>query len=178
MTILTRTDTRPVLTDLTEDLDRAVRGHPSDAETAACVSQALAAYLGAEDLLTPEQREGDPEHYRQHVLHVARDGAFSLVALVWLPGQATPIHDHLSWCVVGVHEGDEAETRYALDGERLVVTEHLVNPQGSVSIALPPGDIHVVRNSGAGLAVSLHVYGVDVRRTGNSIRRLYDLPVR
>jgi predicted metal-dependent enzyme (double-stranded beta helix superfamily) len=165
------------LADLRADLDRAVRGHRSDADTAEAVSRALAPYLGAEGLLTTEQRVGDPEGYRQHVLHVADDGAFSLVALVWLPGQATPIHDHLSWCVVGVHEGDEEEVRYAVHADRLVTTEQLVNPRGSVSVALPPGDIHLVRNAGTGLAVSLHVYGVDVRRTGNSIRRLYDLPV-
>jgi predicted metal-dependent enzyme (double-stranded beta helix superfamily) len=177
MTTMTRTATRAGLAELTSDLDLAVRGHRSDAETAEAVSLALAPHLGAEGLLTADQREGDPERYRQHVLHVAHDGAFSLVALVWLPGQVTPIHDHLSWCVVGVHEGDEQEVRYVVDGDRLVVTEQLVNPGGSVSVALPPGDIHLVRNAGPDLAVSLHVYGVDVRRTGSSIRRRYDLPV-
>lgn len=165
------------LADLTADLDRAVRGHRSDAETAEAVSRALAPHLGAEGLLTSEQREGDPERYRQHVLHVADDGAFSLVALVWLPGQSTPVHDHVCWCVVGVHEGEEEEIRYVLDGQRLVVTEQLVNPLGDVSVALPPGDIHLVRNAGSDLAVSLHVYGADLRRTGTSIRRRYDLPV-
>jgi len=178
MTIpMRRTARRTTLADLTADLDRAVRGHGSEAATAEAVSRALTPYLGAEGLLTPEQREGDPERYRQHVLHVADDGAFSLVALVWLPGQATPVHDHVCWCVVGVHEGEEEEIRYALDGDRLVVTEQLVNPLGEVSVALPPGDIHLVRNAGTDLAVSLHVYGADLRHTGTSIRRRYDLPV-
>jgi len=162
---------------LTADLDRAVRGHASDAETADAVSRALAPYLGVDRLLTDQQREPDPERYRQHVLHVADDGAFSLVALVWLPGQATPVHDHVCWCVVGVHEGEEQEIRYALDGRRLVVTERLVNPRGDVSVALPPGDIHLVRNAGTDLAVSLHVYGADLRQTGTSIRRRYDVSV-
>jgi predicted metal-dependent enzyme (double-stranded beta helix superfamily) len=174
---LTDTGRRTALADLTADLDRAVRGHGSEAATADAVSRALAQHLGAVGLLTEEQREGDPERYRQHVLHVADDGAFSLVALVWLPGQATPVHDHVCWCVVGVHEGEEEEIRYALDEGRLVVTEQLVNPLGEVSIALPPGDIHLVRNAGTDLAVSLHVYGADLRQTGTSIRRRYDLPV-
>lgn len=165
------------LTELTDDLDRAVRGHDGDEQTATAVASSLRAHLGADGLLTPEQRTGDPQRYRQHVLHVADDGAFSLVALVWLPGQATPIHDHVSWCVVGVHEGDEEEIRFRLDGGRLVTTERLVNPRGEVSVALPPGDIHLVRNSGDGLAVSLHVYGADLSRLGTSIRRTYDLPV-
>src|SRR5262245_26208284 len=112
MSTMTATRRRATMADLSADLDRAVRGHRSDAHTAEAVSAALAPYLGGEGLLTADQRVGDPERYRQHVLHVADDGAFSLVALVWLPGQATPIHDHLSWCVVGVHEGDEEEIRY------------------------------------------------------------------
>jgi predicted metal-dependent enzyme (double-stranded beta helix superfamily) len=172
-----RTTPATTLDDLTAALDRAVRGHGTDARAAEAVSRALTPYLGAEGLLTPEQREGDSERYRQHVLHVADDGAFSLVALVWLPGQATPIHDHVSWCVVGVHEGEEEEIRYVLDRDRLVATEQLVNPRGEVSVALPPGDIHLVRNAGTDLAVSLHVYGADLRRSGTSIRRRYDQPV-
>ncbi len=168
--------TRPALARLADDLDRAVRGHRSDARTAEAVAAALTPYLGAADLLTPEQRRGDPERYRQHLLHVADDGAFSLVALVWLPGQATPVHDHICWCVVGVHEGDEEELRYRLERGRLVRTERLVNARGEVSVALPPGDIHLVRNAGDDVAISLHVYGADLSRRGTSIRRRYDLP--
>src|SRR5690349_2220752 len=78
------------------------------------VGRGLAPDLGAADLLTPEQREGDPDHYRQHILHAEPDGSFSIVALVWLPGQRTAIHDHVSWCVTGVHEGEEHERRYRL----------------------------------------------------------------
>src|SRR5689334_17294431 len=111
---------------LTADLDRVVRHGHDDRSIAQQVARALAPYLGAPGLLTAEQRQGDPQEYRQHLLYVADDGAFSLVALVWLPGQVTPVHDHLSWCVVGVHEGQEEETRYRLEGEVLVATERLV----------------------------------------------------
>jgi predicted metal-dependent enzyme (double-stranded beta helix superfamily) len=165
------------LSELVADLDRAVRSDATDAETADAVARALTPYLGLDGLLRPEQREGDPDAYRQHLLHVAEDGAYSVVALVWLPGQSTPVHDHVCWCVVGVHEGDEEEYRYRLDGGRLVTTERLVNPRGAVSVALPPGDIHRVRNAGQDLAVSLHVYGADLRVAGTSIRRRYDVPV-
>jgi predicted metal-dependent enzyme (double-stranded beta helix superfamily) len=114
------------------------------------------------------------------VLHVERDGSFSLVALVWLPGQRTPIHDHVSWCVTGVHEGVESERRYRLVSDyataRLVVTEDVLNPQGAVSGFAPPGDIHQVRNAGTSTAISIHVYGADVSRLGSSVRRVYDTP--
>ncbi|MFD3538047.1 cysteine dioxygenase [Streptomyces sp. NPDC058662] len=149
--------------------------------TAYLVGERLAPHLGAPDLLTPAQREGDPERYRQHILHAESDGSFSVVALVWLPGQETCIHDHVSWCVAGVHQGEESERRYRLapgaDQARLVATEDVVNGQGEVCGFAPPGDIHKVRNSCASTAISVHVYGADVSRLGTSIRRVYTLPV-
>ncbi|QES49085.1 cysteine dioxygenase [Streptomyces venezuelae] len=149
--------------------------------TAYLVGELLAPHLGAHDLLTPAQHEGDPDHYRQHILHAEPDGGFSVVALVWLPGQETCIHDHVAWCVAGVHQGEESERRYRLapgpEGvARLMPTEDVVNGPGEVCGFAPPGDIHRVRNSCRTKAISIHVYGADVSRLGTSIRRVYTLP--
>lgn len=62
----------------------------------------LAALLAQEGWLAPEHRVPDRHGYRQNLLFVSPDRQLSIVALVWLPGQRTPIHDHVSWCVVGV----------------------------------------------------------------------------
>ncbi|GHD87069.1 hypothetical protein GCM10010508_17410 [Streptomyces naganishii JCM 4654] len=141
------------------------------------VAERLAPHLGAGDLLTERQCEGDPDRYRQHVLHAEEDGSFSIVALVWLPGQRTSIHDHVSWCVTGVHAGREHERRFELvpgsDAARLVRTGDFVNEQGEVCGFAPPGDIHRVWNAGPGKAVSLHIYGADITRLGSSVRRVY-----
>ncbi|MEU2156277.1 cysteine dioxygenase family protein [Streptomyces sp. NPDC019396] len=167
---------RELVAGIRQTVQRGLAPEP----TAQLVAERLAPYLGLPDLLLSEQCEGDTECYRQHVLHAESDGSFSLVALVWLPGQVTPIHDHVSWCVTGVHEGEEYERRYRLvphdTTARLIATEDVVNPRGAVAAFAPPGDIHLVRNSGAGKAISLHVYGADVSRLGSSIRRVYDLP--
>lgn len=168
---------------LVADVREAVgRGLAPDV-TAYLVGEKLAPHLGAADLLTPEQYEGDAAHYRQHLLHSEDDGSFSIVALVWLPGQETPIHDHVSWCVTGVHQGEEHERRYRLvpagaHGEpaRLVATEDVVNPPGAVCGFAPPGDIHRVWNGCQDKAVSLHLYGAGIARLGSSVRRVYDLP--
>jgi predicted metal-dependent enzyme (double-stranded beta helix superfamily) len=163
------------LSALVADLDHAVRStQGNDLETLDAVCAALRPSLSSSGLLLPEQRVGDPSAYRSHLLHVAPDGAFSLVALVWLPGQATAIHDHLSWCVVGVFEGAEHETRYRLteDGE-LVESGSAIAFPGDVSGLMPPGDIHRVHNTSDITAISLHVYGADLSRTGSSIRRVY-----
>ncbi len=171
-------DTATLQRDLVAALDDAVRSDHRTWTVVDAVVDALTPFLHLPDLLTSEQRIGDPTAYRQRVLHVAEDGAFSLVVLVWLPGQATPIHDHLSWCVVGVHRGEEAETRYRLIDDRLLVeTERVINPTGTVAGLVPPGDIHLVRNAGDNVAISLHVYGADLRLRPSSIRRRYHQPI-
>ena len=101
--------------------------------------------------------------------------------MVWLPGQETVIHDHVAWCVTGVLQGREYEEIFALaDGGRALelVARKPQNPAGTVCGFAPPGDIHRVRNTGDDVAVSMHVYGADISRLGNSIRREYTLPVR
>lgn len=172
------------LARLVTDIRATVRAGSADdpEDTARRVARALAPHLRSEGMLTPDQMEPDRHTYRQHVLHVEPDGSFSLVALVWLPGQRTAVHDHLAWCVTGVHLGAEEEVRYRLvtDGDRsyLVPVGVTANEAGAVDFLVPPGDIHEVRNSADRTSVSLHVYGSDLRRTGFSIRRTYDLPVR
>ncbi|QEV17948.1 cysteine dioxygenase family protein [Streptomyces alboniger] len=171
------------LDTLVADVREAVgRGLPPDL-TAYLVGERLAPHLGAADLLTDEQCEGDPERYRQHVLHAEHDGSFSIVALVWLPGQRTSVHDHVSWCVTGVHEGEEHERRYRLvpatetgGTARLVATDDVVNPRGAVCGFAPPGDIHRVWNACTSRAISIHIYGADIARLGSSVRRVYEFP--
>lgn len=48
---------------------------------------------------------------------------------------------------------------------------------GTVSGFAPPGDIHRVTNSGETVGISLNIYGTDINRVGNSVRRIYDLPM-
>ena len=158
----------------------AVSKHADWPETARLVALELERHLPSPGVLTDEQRDGNQEQYLSHVLHTEPDGAFSIQALVWRPGQTTPIHDHLTWCVFGVIQGIEYEELFVLDeaNECLVESGSNVNRTGDVSGFAPPGDIHRVRNAGAETAISIHVYGTDVSRVGSSVRRYYELPVR
>jgi 3-mercaptopropionate dioxygenase len=149
-------------------------------DTAHLVASALERRLPSPSILTPQQRIGDPETYKSEVLHSEPDGSFSIVALVWLPGQVTPIHDHVTWCVFGVIQGMECKELFELSRQRTCLVEagDRVNRTGEVSGFAPPGDIHRVRNAGDLTAISIHVYGSDVARIGSSVRRHYDLPVQ
>jgi 3-mercaptopropionate dioxygenase len=149
------------------------------------VARALGARLPDPALILPAPlRRGDPAGYQSHLLYAEPDGTFSVSAMVWLPGQQTPVHDHVAWCVTAVLQGREHEEIFALaDGGRadggpaLRLAARTVNAPGSVSAFAPPGDIHRVRNTGEDVAISMHVYGADISRLGNSIRREYTLPV-
>jgi predicted metal-dependent enzyme (double-stranded beta helix superfamily) len=177
----TRERKNALLNDLIRRIDAVLAQEQDEKRLAERVGEALRPFLGRPGLLEPAEREADPVRYRQHVLHVADDGSYSVVALVWLPGQATSIHDHVSWCVVGLHEGCEQEDHYerivTAREEYLLATGTSFNRVGTIGTLNPPGDIHVVSNPGPGLAISLHIYGADVRQLGSSIRRRYDLPV-
>jgi 3-mercaptopropionate dioxygenase len=131
-------------------------------------------------LLPEHLRRGDPACYQSHLLYAEPDGSFSIAVMVWLPGQQTVIHDHVAWCVTAVLQGHEYEEIFALaDGGRsLELIARNVNQAGTVSGFAPPGDIHRVRNTGDSVAISMHVYGADISRLGNSIRREYTLPIR
>jgi 3-mercaptopropionate dioxygenase len=168
------------LEELVTGVRAAVSRHADWRETARLVTRELARHLPSPDLLTAEQRSGDPEGYRTHILHSEPDGSFSIVALVWRPGQVTPIHDHVTWCVFGVIQGEEYEEIFTLDEKNGCLVESGTNSNRAAEVGgfAPPGDIHRVRNAGEGTAISIHIYGTDVSRIGSSVRRCYDLPVR
>jgi predicted metal-dependent enzyme (double-stranded beta helix superfamily) len=165
---------------LTSAVRGAVRAGGPAADVSARVAPALADHLPCPaQLLTPAQLEGDPAKYQTHRIHVEPDGSFSIAVMVWRPGQVTPVHDHVSWCVTGVLQGVEYEEIFRLgSGNRsLVAVTRRENDPGTVAGFAPPGDIHRVRNCGDGIAVSMHVYGADLARLGSSVRRVYELPV-
>jgi predicted metal-dependent enzyme (double-stranded beta helix superfamily) len=165
------TRTRAELPELVTGVRTAVAAHANWASTAQLVAEQLRQHLPSPDVLTEEQRLGSAAGYRSHTLHIEPDGSFSIVALVWRPGQLTRIHDHLTWCVVGVIQGVEHEELFDENLELLAMGDHYL---GDVTGFAPPGDIHRVHNTDSAIAISIHIYGTDVNRTGSSVRRYYD----
>jgi 3-mercaptopropionate dioxygenase len=170
---MTTTQTRPTteLRELVEGVRTALARGATWAETAELVAEQLRRHLPGPDVLTPEQRLGSPDGYQSHTLYVEPDGSFSIIGLVWLPGQVTRIHDHLTWCVFGVIQGIEHEELFDAGLELVGESDNHV---GDVSGFAPPGDIHRVHNTSGTTAISIHIYGTDVTQTGSSVRRYYD----
>jgi predicted metal-dependent enzyme (double-stranded beta helix superfamily) len=162
---------RPGLANLVERIRSATRGTADPGCTARRVAAFLARDTPDVGLLTDVERAGSPDSYVRHTLHA--ESTFSISAVVWRPGQASEIHDHLVWCSFVVLHGTETETIYHRHRDGVVPVAHRRRPSGSVSAVAPPDDIHRVHNTDDTVAITLHVYGADLR-DGTSVRRTYD----
>ncbi|WP_443478577.1 cysteine dioxygenase [Novosphingobium aerophilum] len=107
-----------------------------------------------------------PERYQQYLLHCDSAERFSVVSFVWGPGQATPIHDHRVWGLVGVLRGAEnvQNFRRRPDGTFVQQGETGQLREGEVEAIDPQvGDIHRVANAFADrISISIHVYGANI----------------
>ena len=161
-------------------VDKVAAAEADDRRVVASVCAHLGPLLRDANWLAPQFREPWQDRYRPHLVAVAPSRRFSVMSLVWLPRQMTPIHDHRCWCVVGVLQGVEREQRFSLreddEGAQWLapVGDDLVRV-GQVSQLIPPEEnIHQVRNAGADLAISVHVYGADLSLHLSSINRCFD----
>ena len=81
----------------------------SGCDAGSCVSAAAPLMLElagmGSDLIADDQKRVDTQMYARNAIHLGDADGVSLFALVWLPGQWTPIHDHGTWGVVGILEG-------------------------------------------------------------------------
>jgi len=128
----------------------------------------LAALVGRDDWLPADYAQPSATRYQQYPLHIDPAGRFSVVSFVWGPGQATPVHDHRVWGLVGVLRGGELAESFAFDAEgalRSTGPAHRL-PPGSVDAVSPRiGDIHRVANAyDDRVSISIHVYGADIGR--------------
>jgi 3-mercaptopropionate dioxygenase len=166
----------------------------ANAEAADCVVAAapLMERLldGDKSFLKPEHFRADPAHYARNAIHVAADERMSLFALVWLPGQWTPVHDHGTWGVVGILQGTLEERSYMAPGAITADTGiHLKRggvvllKEKSITSFVPnPDHIHMTGvPASREMAVSLHLYGRNMNSfhiydVAQGTRRLIDVP--
>ncbi len=116
-----------------------------------------------------------PQYYQQYLLHADPLERFSVVSFVWGPGQATPIHDHMVWGLIGMLRGSEKGQRYVRNaaGQLEAVGHEETLLPGDVDEVSPSiGDIHIVKNAFDNQpSISIHVYGGNI---GAVKRHVYD----
>ncbi|GIX47619.1 MAG: cysteine dioxygenase [Candidatus Tectimicrobiota bacterium] len=143
----------------------------------AFVQRALPSLLTQPHCLAPQHLTPAAASYARHLVYRHPQGRYVLVAMVWQPGQGTPIHDHGGvWCVEGVYRGRMQVTQYEvtpLEAGRVRVTavRTLTAGLGNVGALIPPHEYHRMANTGDDTAVTLHVYGADLKRCRVFIER-------
>ncbi len=157
------------------------RASPAPADSVQALAPLMLDLIDAAGtFLEPQHFQSNPAHYTRNLIYAAPDDSLSLYALVWLPGQWTPVHDHGSWGVVGIVEGVMEERSYvrlspdrgADSGIELVRGGVILLGRGAVTSFVPnPDHIHITGvPPQRPRAVSLHLYG----RTMNSFH-MYDV---
>lgn len=140
----------------------------------------LARLVASDGWLPDVYAQPDARFYRQYLLYRDPAARFSVVSFVWGPGQATPIHDHTVWGLIGMLRGEEISERYERRGGalRLAGSDRFV--PGDVDAVSPSvGDVHRVSNAHPdGVSISIHVYGDDIGAVERSTYDIAGTPMR
>jgi len=108
-----------------------------------------------------------PNHYARNLILAGE--WYNVLALCWLNGQRSPIHDHAgSSCAVRVVRGVMTETRFGFAPNGQVCALDSRDYEAGRVIASEDLDLHQVSNLQAGTAdlVTLHVYTPPLRVMG------------
>jgi len=165
------------LGDFIAEADSATKKYSDEGELLRTLRPLLARLVSGDKSIPEGAFIPRKDRFAMNLLHMPEDERLSVIAAVWLPGQTTPIHDHLTWALVGVYEGEEREAlfRRTDDGSdpkfaKLEKASERVNGKGHVSV-LGSNGVHRVDNLAAEPAKSIHVYGRDI---GTAERHSYD----
>lgn len=107
---------------------------------------------------------GSDKGYTRRILHRCPENSYSVLLMVWRPGQGTSIHDHAGrWCVECVVRGEMQVVSYdhlGAEGD-LHRFEHLetqITHIGDVGVLIPPNEYHKLENVSEEIAATIHVY--------------------
>ncbi len=145
------------------------------------IIHALRVAAAMPELLTAELRAPGAGCYARHTIASDPAGRFTLLSIVWAPGQFSPPHAHDAWCAYAVVENPLTETLYDFDARsgKAIAGNTALREPGYACFA-PAGleQIHRLGNAGGVGAISIHAYGVEGSRVGTHVNRLMDVAER
>jgi predicted metal-dependent enzyme (double-stranded beta helix superfamily) len=167
------------LASLMAEIGEACNGH-ADAmgDRIRCALRAAAMTPG---FLSAEFRASCAGCYARHTIASDPAGRFTLLSIVWGPGQFSPPHAHDTWCAYAVAENVLTETLFEYDaarGKALPTGVSLREPGYACFAGAGLEQIHRLGNAGSVPAISIHAYGVDSSRVGTHVNRLVDVGER
>ena len=161
------------LRSFVQQLAALVESAPPEPELLARGGALLGALVAHDDWLPAAYAQPSPERYQQFLLHADALGRFSVVSFVWGPGQATPIHDHTVWGLIGMLRGAEDSQAYARTADGRWAPQgapHRLQPGQVEAVSPTIGDVHRVSNAWDGrTSISIHVYGANIGAVQRSV---------
>ncbi|HTK02272.1 MAG TPA: cysteine dioxygenase family protein [Bordetella sp.] len=127
------------------------------------------------DALCPDALAMPRGGYTRHVAYADPQGQFTIVYLVWPPGQFSPVHGHHTWCAYRVVKGELTETLYVWDEQAQCARAQRDVPRRPGDIVTSASgllQIHRLGNAGDDVAVSLHVYGIDAQALATGVNHV------
>jgi predicted metal-dependent enzyme (double-stranded beta helix superfamily) len=161
---------------LAHAVEEVLAQHDDEPSITAAVADVLRDALERGLELDPAVLVPSAERYVMYPLWVDAENRFSIASAVWGVGQETPIHDHGTWGVVGIHSGQEREESFT----NPELTDDAVPSYLGVEVWQPgqvtvccttDADVHRVSSAGDEPCVGIHVYGDDI---GTLQRRSFD----
>jgi len=161
----------------TREAEGIIRSYPSETDALRRLKPLMERLITTPGSVPKEAFDPRKDRFANNLVYRPADRIFSVMAGNWSPGQTTPIHDHLTWAVVGVCEGEERESIYRRrdDGSnrrraRLEMVGERINKKGHVTV-LGRAGIHRIDNVSIASSLSIHMYGLDI---GTAERHSYD----
>jgi predicted metal-dependent enzyme (double-stranded beta helix superfamily) len=153
---------------------------PADA-MGARIAHALRVAAAMPDMLTAKLRAPRAGCYARHTIASDPAGRFTLLSIVWAPGQFSSPHAHDTWCAYAVAENPLTETLYDFDPQSgKAIAANTAQREPGYACFAPAGleQIHRLGNAGGVGAISIHAYGVEGSRVGTHVNRPMDVAER
>ena len=174
------TNAQYTITEFVEAAKATVIAANGDRQQVVETLQPLVEKVVWDDGLFDSKYRAEPENGRpRYLYHTEPDGSLQVYVVEFAPGMPTPVHDHLTWGLIGVCGGSQKTARYErtddgsnADHADLKLIEETVLDRGAVYPLLPPNDIHRIETVGETPSYSLHVLGVDL---GRQHRNIFDV---
>ncbi|UOD49714.1 cysteine dioxygenase [Orrella daihaiensis] len=137
------------------------------------LGDAMRELVACDDWLPEAMAQPHPQYYQQYCLYADPDDRFSVVSFVWGPGQATPIHDHTVWGVIGMLRGAEVCQAYEITEQ--APPKPIGKPErlesGHIGFVAPSiGDVHRVSNAfDDRVSISIHAYGGNIGKINRHV---------
>ncbi|RJS62397.1 cysteine dioxygenase family protein [Bacillus sp. PK3_68] len=159
-------------TDFVREMTVMVERCHNDNECVIEAERLVGKLIQSSSWLSSEKKIPSDKGYARHLLYCDPEDRFEVIALVWKPGQKTTLHDHdNTWGAEGVIEGQIKVTNYIrlkeLSGGKIVQLKHvdttIVGERGTGKL-LPPADCHILEGIGNKPAITIHVYGKQLKK--------------